>query len=409
MDFFIKYFIDRGINQQPAEYLSTAIVAIIVIAACILVNIVAKKIVVRAIKQMVKHDRIKWNDIVARRKIFQRFAFFIPGIIVYISAPIFGSAQMYIQKYTFIYILIVSAFVAGSLLDVLNDYYNTLPISNLRPIKGLIQIAKIVTFVVLAIVIVAGIIDKSPFIMLSGLGALAAVFSFVFKDLILGLVAGIQLTSNDMLRIGDWIEVAKYGADGEVIELSLTTVKVQNFDKTIITLPAYGLISDSFKNYRGMLESGGRRIKRSIYIDLNSISFCSPELINDLKAFKIIEEYILERESEITEYNLKIGVGQDDIFNGRQLTNIGLFRIYVLNYLKNHPGIHKELTMLVRQLPLGEHGLPLEIYAFSKGVEWSNFERVQSDIFDHLLAIIEKFQLRAYQSPTGFDIRKVTR
>lgn len=406
MDVLSVFLIEKGINQQVATYLSLGAIVIVIIGVCLLVNAITKRVVLNIVAHMAKNDRFKWNDILIQRKTFQRLAFFIPGIIVFFAAPLFGSGQVHIQRLVFNYILVVAFLVITSFLDSFNDYYNTLSISNQRPIKGFLQVIKILSFIVISIIIIANLIGKSPLIMLSGLGALAAVFSFVFKDLILGLVAGIQLTENNMLRIGDWIEVPKFGADGEVIELSLTTVKVQNFDKTIVALPAYALIADSFKNYRGMLESGGRRIKRSIYVDMSSIRFCDDSMIERLKGLHYLSDHMAKKVVEIRDHNIKRNISEDDIYNGRHLTNIGLFRAYMSNYVKNHPGIHKDMTFMVRQLPPGEYGLPLEIYAFSNSTEWIDYEGIQADILDHLLAIIGLFDLKVYQRPSGHDIRR---
>ncbi|MDD2216590.1 MAG: mechanosensitive ion channel [Eubacteriales bacterium] len=407
MELFTDILVEKGINQQVSGYLSVVIMVFIILITCVLANLIIKKVVISIITYFTKRNKLKWNEILLKRKVFHRLALFIPGIIVYFSAPVFQTVQDQIQKLALTYIYIIATIVICSLLDSVNDYYSTLPISNVRPIKGFVQVLKIITFIIFVIIIIANIIGKSPLIMLSGLGALAAVFSFVFKDLILGLVAGVQLTSNDMLRIGDWIEVPKYGADGDVIELSLTTVKVQNFDKTIVTLPAYALISDSFKNWRGMQEAGGRRIKRSIFIDTNSIQFCTKEMLDKLKKFDYLTNYITEKEGEIIQYNLDHHVDENSLFNGRQLTNVGLFRIYITNYLKKHPKIHQRMTQLIRQLPPGEHGLPLEIYVFTNDTNWETFEGVQSDIFDHLLAIVSAFDLRVFQNPTGYDMRQI--
>lgn len=407
MDFFTILLVEKGINPHLAIYLSIGIIILIILSVCLLANFIIKRIVLSVITHMAKHDRFKWNEILIKRKLFHRLAFFIPGIIVYLAAPVFNSAQEHIQKIIQTYIFLIAIFVISALLDSVNDYYSTLPISNIRPIKGFVQVLKIILFVIISIVIIANLIGKSPLIMLSGLGALAAVFSFVFKDLILGLVAGIQLTSNDMLRIGDWIEVPKFGADGQVAELSLTTVKVQNFDKTIVTLPAYSLISDSFKNWRGMQESGGRRIKRAIYIDTASIRFCDEEMMEKFKKFDCLLDYIDEKEKEISQFNLEKQVDEDSLFNGRQLTNIGMFRMYIKNYIGSHPGFNKDLIQMVRQLPPGENGLPLEIYGFANTTVWETYEGIQSDIFDHLLAIIGEFELRVFQNPSGHDVRQL--
>ncbi len=266
------------------------------------------------------------------------------------------------------------------------------------------QVVKIVVFIIIGIVIIATLLDQSPIILLSSIGALAAVFSFVFKDSILGFIAGIQLTSNDMLRIGDWIEMPKYGADGDVIDITLNTVKVQNWDKTYVTIPAYALISDSFKNWRGMFQFGGRRIKRSIYIDVNSVTFCSDEMIEKLKKVHYLKDYIKDKEMELEAYNIENKIDTEQKINGRRMTNIGTFRAYLKSYLANHPGIDQNKIMMVRQLAPGETGIPMEIYAFTRDTAWINYEGVQSDIFDHIYAVAGEFGLRIFQSPSGYDL-----
>jgi miniconductance mechanosensitive channel len=259
----------------------------------------------------------------------------------------------------------------------------------------------------MGIVILANLLGKSPFIYLSGLGAMAAVFSFIFKDSILGLVAGMLLSLNDMLRIGDWIEMPKYGADGDVIDVTMNTVKVQNFDRTITTIPAYALISDSFRNWRGMQETGGRRIKRAINIDTSSVKFCTHDMLDKYKKIHLLNEYIESKEKEIEEYNSINQIDTSLLVNGRHLTNIGTFRIYIANYLKHHPKIHQGLIQIVRQLPPSENGLPLEIYAFTNDINWVNYEGIQADIFDHILAVAKEFDLDIFQNPTGQDIRNI--
>ncbi|MEC4678590.1 MAG: mechanosensitive ion channel domain-containing protein, partial [Nitrospirota bacterium] len=255
------------------------------------------------------------------------------------------------------------------------------------------------------ILIISALLDETPFYLLSGLGALTAVFMLIFKDAILGFVAGIQLTANKMVTHGDWIEMPKYGADGDVLEVSLTTVKIQNWDKTITTIPTYALISESFKNWRGMSESGGRRIKRAITIDMSTIQFCSDEMIEKFSKIRPIKVYIETKMKELTEYNTIHDLDDANIVNRRRLSNIGTFRAYVVAYLENHPKIHQDMTFLVRQLAPGEHGLPIEIYVFCNDTAWARYEAIQADIFDHLLAAVPEFGLKVFQNPSGNDFK----
>ncbi|MFO7863766.1 MAG: mechanosensitive ion channel, partial [Salinivirgaceae bacterium] len=296
--------------------------------------------------------------------------------------------------------------VIDSFVNALHEIYTKAPISKDRPIKGYVQVVQIIVYFMGVITIIAVLIGKSPGTLLAGLGALAAVLMLVFKDSILGLVAGIQLSLNKMVKIGDWISMPAHGADGDVIEITLNTVKVQNFDKTITTIPTYALVSESFSNWRGMMESDGRRIKRSLYVDIRSIHFCSEELLNKLEKVHVLSDYIKSRRKEVSDYNKSKGVDESMMANGRRLTNIGVFRRYIEEYLKHHPQINQDMTFLVRQLQATEKGVPVEIYVFSKEQRWVHFENIQSDIFDHLLAAIPEFELSIYQNPSGNDLQQ---
>jgi miniconductance mechanosensitive channel len=407
----IKKMLDgRNMNENLETYLSYAIIVVIIVLTCILVNILSKNILLRILKKIIYHNKYHWDKIMYDRKVFSRLTNIAPGIIVYLFSAAFPeNIRVYIQQGCAIYICIISLFIVGSILDSVDDIYRNYPISKVRPIKGLLQVVKIVFYIVVGIIVIGILMKQNPLYLIGGVGALAAVFSFVFKDSILGFIAGIQLTSNDMLRIGDWIEMTKYGADGDVIDITLNTVKVQNFDKTIVTIPAYALVSDSFKNWRGMTQFGGRRIKRSVIIDVNSICFCTPEMIEKFKKIDLLKDYISEKEAEMNQFNKKHSSEDELDINKRQITNIGTFRIYIENYLKNNTQLHKGMPQLVRQLPQGENGLPLEIYAFTDDTKWENYERIQSDIFDHIFSIAEEFGLRIFQNPTGFDMQQSRR
>lgn len=293
--------------------------------------------------------------------------------------------------------------VLFALLNGVLSIYREFQVSRRFPLQGMVQIVKIVTLFVGGILIVSLLVNRSPLILFSGLGALTAVLLLVFKDAILGFVAGIQLTANRMLQVGDWISMSDYGADGDVLEVSLTTVKVQNWDKTITTIPTYALISDSFQNWRGMMESGGRRIKRSISIDMSSIRICDDAMIERFGRFAHIQDYIARKQKELAEWNASRPVDDDTWINGRRLTNIGTFRAYVEAYLKSHQQINQDMTFLVRQLPPSPEGLPIEIYVFSKDIRWAYYEAIQADIFDHIIAVVPEFGLRVFQNPTGAD------
>lgn len=411
MDLLITFFKEKGANEDFSQILANAAITASLIIICFIVHFILKHIVMRILTKIIKGNKLEWDDILLKRKVIQRAILIVPGILIYSASPIYENVEAIklIQRLSATYVLIILVFVVGSLIDAVDDIYRTKHISKVRPIKGFLQIIKIVAYIIIGVVIISTLLGKSPLVLLGSIGAAAAVFSFVFKDSILGFIAGIQLTSNDMLRIGDWIEMTKYGADGDVIDITLNTVMVQNFDKTIVTIPAYSMISDSFKNWRGMMEFGGRRIKRAIYIDVNSVMFCSDEMISRFKKVQYLYEYVTEKEKELKEYNLSNNIDTSLKINGRKMTNIGTFRAYILNYLKNNPGINNEKIVMVRQLAPGESGIPIEIYAFTSDTAWINYEGVQSDIFDHILAVADEFELRIFQAPSGFDVKSINR
>jgi len=330
----------------------------------------------------------------------------VPVMIIYFFASAFPETiSGPIEKLSSVYFTVIAILVIDALLNALGDIYRCYEVSKNKPIKGYLQVIKIFVYVIGGIQIIATVLGKNPWLLISGVGAASAVLLLVFKDSLLGLVAGIQLSSNDMVRLGDWIEMPKYGADGDVIDISLNTVKVENFDMTITTIPTYILVSDSFKNWRGMTQAGGRRIKRSVYIDITSISFCSEEMIDKFEKIHYLSDYIQMKKEELKSYNKDKEVELHSFANGVHLTNIGIFRIYIQNYLKDHPKIHKGMLQIVRQLPPEVYGLPLEIYVFTNDIVWSHYEAIQSDIFDHVLAVVSEFELRVYQHPTGHDMQ----
>ncbi|WP_432806359.1 mechanosensitive ion channel family protein [Lederbergia citrisecunda] len=402
-----KQLVEYGMDAHIADYVAVIIQILIIALLCIVANFITKKIFIRIINHYVKKTNFKWGNIILERKIFRKLSHIVPALIIYYFSSTFPSHQHWIVKGAITYIIIVVLTIIDSFLNAIDDIYRTYEISKIKPIKGYIQVVKIIVFIIGGIIIIAALMGESPVILLSGIGALSAVFMLIFKDSLLGLVAGIQLTANDMVRVGDWIEMPKYGADGDIIEISLNTVKVQNFDKTITTVPSYALISDSFKNWRAMQTSGGRRIKRPIFIDTNSITFCTEDMIEKFKNIHYLRDYIISKEREIEEYNTNHEINRNNKVNGRGMTNIGVFRAYITNYLKNHPGINQEMSQMVRQLEPTEHGLPLEVYAFSNDVRWVVYESVQSNIFDHLFAVAPEFGLRIFQNPTGYDFRNV--
>ena len=383
---------------------------IIVLLLAWLANFITKRVIVRVARRVVKKSKNQWDDILSQRRIFTRLSHLAPAIVINYFAPVVfigtaGSGR-FMQVAAVIYMLVIGMLVINAFLDSVSDICHTYDFSRKVPIHGLMQVIKIFVFIAGGIIILGIIIDRDPTNLLTGFGAMTAVITLIFKDAILGFVAGIQISANNMVHLGDWIEMPKYGADGDVIDISLTTVKVRNWDKTISTVPAYALISDSFKNWRGMKESGGRRIKRAINLDMNTVKFCDPMMLDKFRRIEHIAEYIDAKQNEIDEYNTAGNIDNTELINGRRMTNVGTFRAYVIAYLKHHPKINQNMTFLVRQLQPTECGLPIEIYVFSSDTVWANYEAIQSDIFDHFLAVIPEFGLRVFQNPTGSDFKR---
>jgi miniconductance mechanosensitive channel len=403
------WLLDNGINESLAFYAARGMAVLVVLLLSISANFIAKRYILTALTHIISKSKSKWDDAVLRQRTLKRLAHLAPALVIYVLTPIamagMESTTAIIRGILQIYMIIIMMLVLDSLLNTVEDIYQNFRASREIPIKGFIQVLKLLLYFVAAIFIISILLNKTPIYLLSGIGALAAVMMLVFKDSILGFVAGIQLAANKMVSVGDWIEMPKYGADGDVLEVALTTVKVQNWDKTITTIPTYALISESFKNWRGMSESGGRRIKRSVSIDMSSIRFCNEEMLERFGKIQYISEYIETKKHELEEFNQATKVDNASLVNGRRMTNIGTFRAYVKAYLQNHPMINNDMTFLIRQLPPTEHGLPIEIYVFSKDQVWANYEAIQADIFDHVLAVVSEFDLRVYQNPTGADFR----
>ena len=393
------------ISDTVANYISWIGAALAIIVLAFAANYVAKRFLLAGISVFVKRTKTSWDDALLRRNVFTRLSHLAPALVFYISASLFPPIQDTIQRLSLVYMILAGLFAFNGFLNAIVDIYNTFNIAREKPIKGYVQIAMIIISIFGGIFALSMMLNRSPWPLLSGLGAMTAILLLIFKDSILGLVASVQLSVNDMVRIGDWIEMPKYSADGDVIDVSLHTVKVQNWDKTITTIPAYALIADSFKNWRGMSESGGRRIKRAINIDMTSVRFCTPEMLGRYEKFQLLTDYVRSKRKEIAEFNAEHSIDTSELINGRNLTNIGTFRNYLVAYLRHHPKIHNDMTFLVRQLPPGEHGLPIEVYVFSNDQAWANYEAIQADIFDHILAVLPKFDLRVFQQPSGSDVR----
>jgi len=377
------------------------------LTGAIVVDLVLKAIVQRIVKTIAKHSDVVWDDIIVHHNVVGRFVQVVPALIIYVGVNfvpgLTDSVITLTRNIAMAWMVLMLTASASALLSAGNDIYSTLPVAKDRPLKGFVQLVQIVVWVFGGVLVVAALMDRSPLLLLSGLGAMTAILLLVFKDTILSLVASVQLTAQDMVRVGDWIEMSELGADGDVIDVQLHTVKVQNWDKTITTIPTHRLISDSFRNWRGMSESGGRRIKRAIHIDVSSVRFQTDEEIEHFRRFSLLKDYIARKQQELADYNAALPNEVDESVNRRRLTNIGTFRAYALNYLKHHPKIHQDMTLLVRQLEPGPEGIPLQIYCFTNTTAWADYEGIQSDIFDHLMAIVGEFGLRLFQNPAGAD------
>jgi miniconductance mechanosensitive channel len=366
----------------------------------------AKHQVLVFIHKVVTRTKNTWDDLFIEHKVFSRFAFLIPLLLLLFLTPIFLPNEALLSLSLIVFAKIALCFqVARSIdaiLNVVKSLYQHTARDRYLPLNSTIQVIKLVIYLVASILAISFILDKSPIYLLSGLGALTAVLLLIFQDTIKGLVASIQISANKMLAPGDWIEIPNYGADGDVIEIGLNTVKVKNFDNTVTTVPTYALINGSFKNWRGMVNSGGRRIKRAIIIDINSIAFYQNMQVEKLQEINLLKNYLQQKSAEISSSLQAENLSSDNI-NSRQLTNIGTFRAYIEAYLNNHDKIHHQMTCMVRQLSATEAGLPLEIYCFSNDQNWQNYESIQADIFDHLFAIAPIFDLRIFQHPSGHD------
>ncbi len=429
-EFILDYIREISSLSFLAKPIAAFICLVIIIVVAWFSHFLTRKIILRIVARIARKTKTDWDDILVKNKVFNGLAHLVPAFIIYfttnfsypdIHQPLdeldpavlsqlsqdyyFGLAGI-LLKLARIYFTLIIVFVGNSVLNAGMEIYNTTPYSHHRSIKGYIQLLKILIYFMAGIMIISILLERDPTVLLAGLGAMAAILLLVFKDTILGFVASIQLSANEMVKIGDWIEMRSHGADGTVIDITLTTVKVQNWDKTISTIPTYALVADSFNNWKGMEESGGRRIKRAVSIDMGSIRFCDSAMLNRFERFELIRDYVRQKEAEIIAYNKKKSISDEDIISGRRQTNVGIFRKYLEVYLLQHPMINKDMTFLVRQLHPTPTGLPIEIYVFCKDKAWANYEAIQADIFDHIFAVIPEFELRVFQEPSGADISK---
>ena len=404
-------------HDQIDWHLSLAVdgaLLLVAIIAAFLSYFVVRKLVFGIVARVVHKTESTWDDELLNSNLFKWLSLLIPAIIILTAAPhaiithhdgvpIFSA---FIQVTSKIFIIIFSFLAMSSMLNILERIYRKSEVSRELPIKSFLQVIKIILVLAATILIISTLMNKSPVLIFSGLGAMTAIVMLIFKDSILGLVAGIQLSANRMVARGDWIEMPKFGADGEVMEVALTTVKIRNWDKTITTIPTYALISDSFKNWRGMSTSGVRRIKRSVSLDMSSVAFLDADSLTRLRKISLLKNYLADKEKEIEAWNQQNADASNPI-NARSLTNIGTFRAYIREYLKNHPKISKNETLLVRQLQPTENGIPIELYVFTTDNRWVNYEDIQSDIFDHLLSVMPEFGLSAFQAPSDQSIKSM--
>lgn len=379
-----------------------------VLFAAWLANLITKRGILRLVRILIGKTKAQWDDKLVERRVFHKLSHLAPALVFYYAAPYLvpdGNAQweQAILRLANVWMILAGTRAASAFLDVMVDIARTQKATRDKPMGSYAQVVKLLMWLAVIIVVLGILMERSPWRLLTGLGAMTAIILLVFKDSILGFVASIQIASYDMVRVGDWVEMPKFGADGDVIEISLNTVKIQNWDKTISTVPTYAFMSDSFKNWRGMSESGGRRIKRSVSLDMGSVRFLGQEEIEQLRGIQYIEEYLAKKQEEVSAWNQEHGVDLGSPVNGRRLTNLGTFRAYVESYLRHHPQLHKEMTFLVRQLEPTSEGVPIQIYVFSAEQRWAHYEAIIADIFDHLFAVIPEFGLRVYQKPSGSD------
>ena len=405
LDWLKGQFEGFGIDSVWAGLLVNVVGAVALVFLSWLAYLLAKRVVLRAIRFLSSKTSTDWDKVLIEYKVFARLSNVVPALVAHVLAPVLfegvESLVGFVQGLAKVYLVVVLLFTLQALLNGLLSIYQRYDISKRIPIKGLLQAVMLAVCFVGGVFIISIVMGREIGTLMAGLGAMVMGFLFVFKDAIMGLVAGIQIAINDTVRKGDWIEMKGHGVDGDVIDVSLTTVKVQNFDKTVVSIPASKLITESCRNWRGMKDSGGRRIKRPIHIDMRSIRFADEGLLEKFQRFDLLKGYLQSRLDEVNAHNQTVNTDLSELVNGRRLTNIGTFRAYIMAYLKNHPQIRQDRTFLIRQLEPGDNGLPIEIYIFTDTTVWAEYEAIQADIFDHLLAVIPEFDLAPFQNSTG--------
>nr|NIV04048.1 mechanosensitive ion channel [Calditrichia bacterium]NIV71668.1 mechanosensitive ion channel [Calditrichia bacterium]NIW00234.1 mechanosensitive ion channel [Candidatus Saccharibacteria bacterium] len=372
-----------------------------------IVYIITKRYLLRLLAKMVQKSKTSIDDIILENVVARRLSYIAPILVIYNFAYLLPAYETVIQQVLFALMVWVILLSMGALLNHVHLFLQRMPAFKDKPVKSYVQVVKMVMYIFGTIFVIGLLTGTSPWALVSGLGAMTAVLLLIFRDTILSFVASLQINNYDLVKVGDWIEVPKYGADGDVIDIALHTIKVQNWDKTITTIPTHKLIEESFKNWRGMQQSGGRRIKRAVHLDISSVKFCSQEMIDKFKRIHVLKDYIERKTEELERYNRERGIDASVLVNGRRMTNLGVFRSYVEAYLRNHDKINQNLTFLIRQLAPGPTGIPIEIYVFANDIAWRNYEAIQADIFDHILAVVPEFSLRVFQNPSGGDIEKI--
>lgn len=412
-NFIEEWLLENGVNQSNTQLLKMVILLVGAAIVTIILWKVGQFFINKFVKRLILRTSATWDDVLYDEGVFRKVGYLVPAIFIKGILPVVFSDYPglipIIETLTTAYIALVFVRIFSSVINASNVYFNRSVRFRDKPIASFTQLAKIIVWIVGVIFVISILIDRNPLAIFGAMGAISAVLLLIFKDTILGFVASIQLTINDMVRIGDWVSVPKYGADGDVIGIYLTTVKVSNWDKTITTVPTYLFVSESFVNWRGMQESGGRRIKRSVHFKISSIRFADEEMLTRFSKIELARPHIETRSAEIKEYNEQKGVDTTaSIVNGRRMTNIGIFRAYILNFLRNNPNINQEMTLIVRQLEATHHGVPLEVYCFSRIQTWVQYESIQSDLFDHILATAPHFDLEVFESPASSDFRNLT-
>ncbi len=407
-----RWLMACGLTATGADRLDQFIVFGLLLLIAFGLDAICRFVLLRVVAALVKRTRVTWDDVLFDRRVLIHLSRMVAPMVLALLLPmafagVESVALTFVLRVCDIFILLAFLSFVNALLKAIYTVYSAKEQFRDRPLKGLLQTVQVALWFVGGIVVIAILLDKSPVSLLAGLGASAAILMLVFKDSIMGVVSGVQLSANDMLKVGDWISMPKYGADGTVIEVTLNTVKVRNWDNTITTIPPYLLVSDSFQNWRGMQESGGRRVKRSVNIDMNSVRFCTPEMLAKYRKIKLLTDYIDRTEQVVADYNAAQQIDNSILVNGRRQTNLGVFRAYLSAYLRHLPDVNSGMTLLVRHLQPTDRGIPIELYFFTRTTQWAPYEQVQADVFDHLLAIVPEFGLRVFQSPSGTDLQRM--